>query len=593
MIENNKTNPEKTDKNGEDTSLLITNEQPTTNNQLEHWDKKHKEINKRIVKLEQGKSISTFNGGEIQPIMYKFVNAGEKIEKWSINWLARVLSAKVPTTDALYITFRAFFVPHSWNVENYDELKANKDDFDRSIDSRLPTVQLNATSTKQPLWGTFQNTYAFKKKTIAQFVPYNINKNIGISALLTRTYHESWNHFIRNKLYQPSTPRFTEQEVTAEEKRLICGEFDNDGNPVALQPDEIPTYGWLQRDQVRRGYYTNIIPSLQAIDLKLIPDAAGMISQGENEAILNKNEFTSDVNNFWGDPLAFQGGRIFPVDHIDWQSKVDEYKRRVTEAPLNDWDIIAKLGGTTAVKTDRPMYLGDMSCKLNYQQITQTATNNNDNKQSPLGTTGAYSVTMETGETLFGHKEFLQDGIIMITATVQSDNTFEEAVHRTAMITDTTQMTMPTLRVLETDFLLKAEVNATDQTIGTSPDGVTNVISFKEKYSEWRTLPNLCQRDARTQQPILTPDGNQDRIPSISQWHNMKSNDDETSITATYRYFSDYDTEELIARNSLLTTINYASQDQILLACDHDVRMKIIDTPVKEKYGTERKGLKE
>lgn len=546
----------KTDKDGEDTSILFkqtTDNGTAKNNNLKDWVTPNRQVQKETKTLEGGKSIATFDGGDLQPIMFKFVNAGERIESWRVKKQTRILAPKVPTTDAPSITLRAGFVPMTHMVTNYDEIKANKKQVGRTLSTALPTMVFNVINTDIGSGGgtgrLLQTTEMWKYKTASFYLPNDLGSTIPVSVLPIRAYHEFRNAFCRNKMYQPETARFTEATVTATEKGLI----------TASGAAGYSGYGAIHKDQTRNNYYTNIKNSLEEgnplIASQQMNSSGAIVTQEQDFMPLQKTNATGG-----GDIDTNRLGKSLITSHIDYQNAIAEYRRRTNDAIKNDWDIIAELGGTTAVKTDRPEYLGEITTKLNYQQITQTAPS--DGTTSQLGSTGAYSVTFDD-ETLFGYKEFQQDGIIIITATVSSDNTYEAGIHRTAMIANTTDMFNPEIAKKQQDVLLKPEVNGTVTISPTSP--ASNTIGFKPKYTEFDTLPNLCIRDARTKR--LTKQNGE--TSSASQWHNMKS-DGGNDVTANDQYFRD-STQTLIARNSLQANVGFTADDQILLASQHEV----------------------
>lgn len=523
------------------------------NNNLQEWETKEKHVPKQVYKLQGGKTIATFNGGQLQPIMYQYINAGDIIHSAKFKKQIRVLAPKVPTTDSLSVTIRACFVPFTFIIDNYDELKANKAEIGRQLNTTLPTVTFDASDT---LWGNYTNTYLWKTKVASFYLPNNVSSQTPISIIPVRAYNAMYNNFCRNKDYQPALATFTSNTVTSVEKALIVGSFTS-GNPNLTLG-----YGTIQKDQKKNNYYTNIKRQLQASQVFQGLETDRMIQAGAT-TITHFNEFYKYYPG--GTSNTIDNNNYKQIGHLDWQEQIAEYRRRTNDSIKNDWDIIAELGGTKPVTTDRPLYLGDQTTKLNYQQITQTTPNDNNN-QSPLGTTGSYSVTFDSN-ALFGSHTFLQDGIIIITATVQSDNTYEEAIHRTALITNTTEMFNPEIADIQTDFLLQQEINGS---ANTTSGQTSTYLAFKPKYTEFTTLPNLCIRDVRSNQLKTTASGSP--IASISQWHNFNTNGT-TPVTIGNTYFQDQ-TDLLIARNSLQTTTDYASNDQILLAGELEIEMR-------------------
>lgn len=522
--------------------------------------------------LRGGKSVGTLNGGYLQPIMFRVINAGEKILKWDLKHQLRILSPRVPILDETSLVFRAMFVPMTFIVADYDQKRANKD----SIDNALPGVaaflpSFNVSQTVSSALGvTYQNTYAWKHKVASVYVPNGATTNRPFSGLPVRAYHAARDAFCRAKNYQPARAKYTQVDGSIggmgseAEIYAIRGQFDSNGMPILTGG-----YGEIQKDLAPLTMYNDINIRPQA------PVALYTTASVRNQAA-DQMQVSGDVAV--NQTLADQPYQSFDssasglmyrqnIMHADWQTEVAEYRRRVLDSDKNDWDIIAELGGTTAVTTDRPVYLGDKVINVNYQQVTGTAPGTDSHGiETRLGTPGAYSVTIG-GDTLFSHKEFKQDGILVITATISCPPSYQYGCHRQFLLRRTNDLYNPELANQNIDPKLREEITCLDNTANA-------VQGFKKKYSEFDELPDLFYGDVRSNSLVTTGGTVQNPLylASYDQWHTGLDYRTIPGGVVSEDFFNDK-TDQIIGRNDLYGASNTYSNDQALLATRHYVDM--------------------
>lgn len=466
---------------------------------------------KTTITLESGKTAITMQGGYEYPIMFKEVLAGEYIKEWKTDNLTRLLTPFVPTMDKVYLTIKAYFVPHTRVLKNFEQNFANKSDKRIKV-SALPNTNLHIGQTQKD---TFKNSLA------ARYGVAN-NTSATINLLPMRGYRAITNDYIISKDYEtPYTEWNDEVPVTAEINAL------NAFNPTGGYIAEFPMAYVLTKAQTRKGYTTNLKSKVAGTE--------DTIDAGDNQS-----------------------------EHLDWQTKFQQLKQQQDNVNKNDWDIIAEMGGTKPVKTDRTEYLGQIEYQLNYQQITQSAPQISGS--SPLGTSGAFSYTRADG-VLFSHKEFKQHGFIHILASITIDKLYENAVPKELLKTKFDDIYKPALAKKEIQLLLKQEINADPA----STSGQT--LAFQPPWAEYKRLPSYVTGEMRTR--LLEATGSNPTPVTNSQWHNFIARDSEVVISGDY-FRNSLETNTVLGRNNILSpSVGEYKIDPIMNMSEHTVTVSL------------------
>lgn len=452
--------------------------------------------NKKTTReLEPGVNATTLKPGLMYPIMFKDILAGEYIESWSINNLTRLLTPLSPSFDRSYITIMAYFVPHTRIWKRAEKALAGTNTGLTNIIQYTPKLIIKGNDTN---WSPYNRTILSK---------YGLPNNASdteINPFLLRGYRAISNDFWRNKDWAGPKIEWNSDEVTeVEENNIIV--YDNANNPLNYLPNvDNSTAYLLEAAPGRKGYLTNI-----------------------------KRQISIPQEN-----IAFGDGEIY--NHLDWQTQFNDMKQRQDNVNKNTWDIIAEMGGTQPVVTDRVQYLGKVDYEMNFQQITQSAPEIDNS--SPLGTTGAFSYTRASG-TLFNHKKFLQSGQIHIIMCITIDNYFENGTPKELLKTNINDMYRPGLAKKEIQLLMKQEISNTS--------GISGSAAYQPAWAEYKRLPSFASGQMQSS-PLEHVAGDIDYAAvSNSHWHNMKPRKNEVVIDENY--FRPYkDINKVFARNNIL-----------------------------------------
>lgn len=521
-----------------------TNEE-TVNNNIKGVENESEKINnlKKYIQtkeLEGGKVFSTFNAGWAVPIHFKTITAGEYISHIDFKNITRIKTPLVPSFDNMNLVLTVGFVPNSYMIDDYDTLKTQSETLERMIgtinNNRKAGILPTITSAQLYSTATTPKTLDYKQTIHSKYIPNWINESSTvkpISVLPLRAYKAIYNWFIRNKAYMRA---YTELKTNT--SQLLEYQLANTTENFIGRPSTLP------------NYYSNIRPNIMQ---KYIMRSNGL--NAINDMIIYQNNTMGLKNVIQGNELRSSNIPASPTreiananaedndaiaNHLDWQKQYAELKRRVESSEKNPNEIIAELGATYEVKTDRPQLLSRQIYPLSYQQATQTAPTQDD---SPLGETGSFSYT-ENSNYLLANRQFTQDGILVIIASVQSDNCFENAMHRTFFTQNIVDLYNPELAEQTYDIMYSEEVDG-----GVGVPTRTLSLGFKPKYSEYDTVANIVQGDMRT----LTLTDGTNTSHSESYWHNMNS---PTNLTTPTQPTPDYIvtdmTDYIIERNNAI-----------------------------------------
>lgn len=298
---------------------------------------------------------------------------------------------------------------------------------------------------------------------------------------------------------------------TQTEKDCIVGYQPNSLNLIA----GVGTNAYeIEAGQTRKGYLTNIKKS---------------VAFGSSDATSQEIEIKDE--------------------HLDWQARFQDEKQRADNRNKNDWDIIAEMGGTQPVKTDRVEYLGQVDYEMNWQQITQSAPEFDGS--SPLGTTGSFSFTKATG-TLFSHKKFLQHGFIHILVNVNIDNYYENGSPKEVLKTNVQDIYRPGLAKKEIQLLKKQEISN-----NTATD--TGSAAYQPAWAEYKRLPSFVSGQTQSLMLDLVPSDNQYLPVSNAQWHNFKAETVNPVVSDLGYFRNSYQVGKVFSRNNILTAIQGTS----------------------------------
>lgn len=134
-------------------------------------------------------------------------------------------------------------------------------------------------------------------------------------------------------------------------------------------------------------------------------------------------------------------------------------------------------------RLQRPEYLGGFRANINMNQVVQNSAT--EEGLTPLGATGAYSVTSVQKNDVFSHS-FTEHGILMGLCCIRTDHTYQQGINRMWFKKNRFDFYTPEFANLGEQAVLNQEIMAT---------GVKNVdeyaFGYQERWAEMRYKPSI------------------------------------------------------------------------------------------------------
>ena len=141
-------------------------------------------------------------------------------------------------------------------------------------------------------------------------------------------------------------------------------------------------------------------------------------------------------------------------------------------------------------RLQRPEYLGGYRHQITINQVIQTQASAED--QTPLGTTGAYSLTTHRDGDVFSHS-FTEHGILMGLACIrQTSHTYQQGINRAWLKKDKFDFYTPEFANLGEQYIKNAEIYAQ----GTDED--KDAFGYQEAWAEMRYMPDIVSGEMRS-----------------------------------------------------------------------------------------------
>jgi len=148
----------------------------------------------------------------------------------------------------------------------------------------------------------------------------------------------------------------------------------------------------------------------------------------------------------------------------------------------------------------RPEYLGGYRHQITINQVVQN--NGGESGSTPLGTTGAYSLTTHKNGDVFSHS-FTEHGILMGLACIrQTTHTYQQGINRAWLKKDRFDFYFPEFANLGEQYIKNQEIYAQ----GTDKDN--EAFAYQEAYAEMRYMPDIVSGEMRSDYPY-----------SLDVWH--------------------------------------------------------------------------
>lgn len=448
---------------------------------------------------------TTFNGGELIPIVFEEVLPGDTFDL-NMTQFVRMNTLVSPFFDNVYLDSFWFFVPSRLVWSNWQAFCGEQTPGQVSTDYLIPTLDLTDSGT------SFENETIFDYAGLPTNVKLNNTYN-PINSLPFRAYNLIYNEWFRDEnLIDPV-------EV-----------------PLGDGPDDLSTYKLLKRAK-RHDYFTSALPWPQKgpqVDINLASNSVVPVEMwSRTDPSVAKANWTNGVGiHFEGDinyasmysdtggdfvqryseahPKVGTGLRAILSPNVKYPNHNNTYGNGYASDPYVSWPSIEindlrqafqvqkfyekwARGGSRYTETlrvmfnvispdarlQRPEFLGSGSTRINVIQTAQTSSTDSTSPQSNLT---AYGVSGATRHG-FTHS-FVEHGYVVGIICARADITYQQGLSRMWSRRGIFDFYWPTLAHLGEQTILNQEIYAQ----GTSADN--DVFGYQERYAEYRYHPS-------------------------------------------------------------------------------------------------------
>lgn len=459
-------------------------------------------------KFDHSQNIKfTFNTGDIIPFYVEEILPHDTTNI-STNMVVRMATPIYPVMDNAYVDFYYFFVPSRIIWEHWKAMNGeNEEDYwTQKTEYSVPQLQFDE---------------AVQVGTIADYMGIPVGykdtnkENRGVNALPFRAYAKIFNDWFRNEnTTLPAT-------LSIDDLNRSYNPGDSNTNPQYAELGGLPLKASKFHD-----YFTSALPAPQkgpAVNISLqqnVPVIAGQTHalellqeggpvtwQGNNEAEKNrsmslgiyyKNGTTDNysyttretgdnttgmgqdlyLNNMWAQTsqltatnvndlrMAFAVQRMLELDARSGT--------RYIEILQAHWGV-----SSSDARLQRSEYLGGFRKIINMSQVLQTSSTDST---SPLGETGAYSLTEEFEKGEFT-KSFEEHGYLLGLCVVRTDHTYQQGIEKMWNRKSRFDFYDPIFANIGEQAILNKEIYAQ----GTDVDD--EVFGYQEAWADYRYKP--------------------------------------------------------------------------------------------------------
>lgn len=185
-------------------------------------------------------------------------------------------------------------------------------------------------------------------------------------------------------------------------------------------------------------------------------------------------------------------------------------------------------------RLQKPEYLGGYTHAI---QVNQVLSQGNDSSGAPIGTTGAYSLSINSNGDVFSHS-FTEHGILMCLMTIrQTHHVYQQGINRAWFKKERVDFYTPEFANLGETFITEDELYAT---------GITSndkaAFAYQERWAEMRYMPDMVSCSMRSDYP-----------QSLDVWHYADNYTEKPSLGSKWIQETDA---------NLLRTLAVQTEDQ-------------------------------
>lgn len=495
---------------------------------------------------------TTFNTGDLIPIYCDTTIMPGDTVKMRMSEVVRMATPIAPVLDNANMDTYFFFVPYRLIWDHFKSFMGENETapWIQSVAYEIPQIKAPAT-------------VGWHKGSLADYFGYPTEvPDYEASALPFRAYSLIYNEWFRDEnLKNPLYISKGDTTIVGTDKTDLGASYD----PVVdTQKGAAPIKAAKYFD-----YFTACLPGAQkgpAINvplgteapIMLKPSVEGTLTSGMDgkpiRAIAGSGATLSlKVNEVGGATLGSgnQGAML-----ADLSNAVGATINQLRQAfQIQKFYERQALGGTRYIemvkshfevtnpdfRMQRPEYLGGERIPINMNQVIQSS----ETDTTPMGTTGAFSVTSNVNEDLFTHS-FTEHGILIGLAVVRTVHTYQQGLNRMYSKKKFTDFYFPEFANLGNQAVLNKEIYCQAPSVVDSDGNVINeqAFGYQEAWATERYFPDIVTGEFRS-----------NYATSLDVWHYA---DDYNALPSLGSDWID-ETDQNVAR-----TLAVQSQDQFI-----------------------------
>ena len=474
--------------------------------------------------------LTTFDSGKLIPFYVDEVLPGDTFNVDTAA-IIRMTTPKFPIFDDAFIDFYYFYCPNRILWDDFKQFMGEAEDkpWMPTKEYKVPQIKIEGKESQSlPAEGSILDYMG---------VPTKVGAPFSINALPIRAYVVIWNEFFRDQNVE-------NQAVLLKDDKDTTYQDSNNNEDIEAMLKEAYTGGRCLPVNKFHDYFTSCLPYPQRGPAVTLPMEGNAPVFGYNtiqdtakitdKIILNQPWPANGTTDFLN---TEKGGKLTGKGELDGGNYTAEAFLKadlsaVTAATINDlrkavavqqyYEALARGGSryreqvqalwnvTISDKTVQiPEYLGGGRYHVNINQIVQTV----DNDKSPLGETGAMSVT-PINESSFT-KSFEEHGFVIGVCCVRHNRSYQQGLERFWSRKDRLDYYVPQFANLGEQPVKKKEIMLT----GKATDEET--FGYQEAWADYRMKPNrvsgLMRSNATGTLDFWHYADNYETVPTLSQ----------------------------------------------------------------------------
>lgn len=457
----------------------------------------------RTRMFRPGSVKTTMNCNFLYPLYLDEVLPGDT-HRLEVATFARMTTAICPFMDNLYLDWQFFFVPNRLVWDHWQEFCGERHSPNDTTEYTVPYVTCPDSG--------FSRMGLFDHMGIPPAIHYEDGE---INALPFRAYNLIWNEWYKDQNVQsdmtvntgdgPDSPTLYGIRYRGKRKDYFtsCLPAPQNGPAVSIpltEPSIIPVRG----NGLATGFTTtnpastsNIFGLFQtANELTLKATAYGSTvgtSNTSGAASLSKTVGVTTDASKSGLEAVFDNPASVSINALRQAFQLQKFAERLARGGTRYIEILRSMFGVVSpdARLQRPELLTSFTIPLNLYQNQQTsASESGSTPQGNITANGTF-----TGLNFAFNRSFVEHGYIIGLASIRSDQTYQQGIHRMFSRRTKYDFYWPTFAHLGEQAVLNKEIFAQ----GTSADN--DVFGYQERWSEYKYGQNRISGVLRSSHP--------------------------------------------------------------------------------------------